>query len=466
MLFSSITFLYYFLPALLLVYHLTPRRLKNAVLLMASLLFYAWGEPRFTLVMVLTAMAGYLSGITVNRLTGNRLRRLALASAMALITAPLLVYKYGGFITGNLNAVRPGLIAPLQLVLPIGVSFYTFQILSYVIDVYRMEVEAERNPFNFLMYVSLFPQLIAGPIVRFRTIQGEIRQRKVTMELFESGIVRFVAGLGKKVLLANTLAEFQQNLVSGGSASLLSSWMTALAFTLQIYFDFSGYSDMAIGLGRMFGFQFLENFDYPYLSRSVTEFWRRWHQSLGSWFRDYLYIPLGGSHGSVLKTGRNLLIVWLLTGLWHGASWNFVAWGFLYFLLLILERAGLGRLLAKLPALLSTAYTFLLVLLGFVLFNADNLAEALGRLKGMFGFNSLPLTDAMAVYYTKSYLLIMLIAAIGATPLPKRFMERMKGFLAGTIHSLAQAAGLVFVLLFSTSSLVDGSFNPFLYFRF
>lgn len=466
MLFSSISFLYYFLPALLVIYFVLPRRWKNAVLLLASLIFYAWGEPRFAIVMVSTALTGYLGGILLDRLTGPRLRRLALVASVILTLLPLIIFKYGDFFIDNLNQLVPGLLTPLNLALPIGVSFYSFQILSYVLDVYRGQVKIEKNPFYFLMYVAFFPQLIAGPIVRFQTIQAEIRDRQVTLDDFAFGISRFTVGLGKKVLLANNLAELGLNLSQAGGPTVLSLWLNALAFTLQIYFDFSGYSDMAIGLGRMFGFHFLENFDYPYLSRSVTEFWRRWHMSLGSWFRDYVYIPLGGSRGGTFKTYRNLLIVWLLTGFWHGASWNFLVWGLFYFVLLALERAGLGKRLAKWPACLSTAYTFLLVLLGFVIFNADSMTSAWANLTGMFGAASLPAFNAMTLYYARSYLPTLLLALLGATPLPKRLLEKLKGENRALLYDFVTLTGMVFILVLSTGSLVDGSFNPFLYFRF
>lgn len=466
MLFSSISFLYYFLPAVLVLYFVLPRRWKNAVLLLASLIFYAWGEPRFAIVMVSTALTGYLAGLLLDRLTGPRLRRLALAASIILTLLPLIIFKYGDFFIDNVNQLAPGLLTALKLALPIGVSFYSFQILSYVLDVYRREVETERNPFYFLMYVAFFPQLIAGPIVRFQTIQAEIRDRQVTLDDFAYGISRFTVGLGKKVLLANNLAELGLNLSQAGEPTVLSLWLNALAFTLQIYFDFSGYSDMAIGLGRMFGFHFLENFDYPYLSRSVTEFWRRWHMSLGSWFRDYVYIPLGGSRGGTFKTYRNLLIVWLLTGFWHGASWNFLVLGLFYFVLLALERAGLGKQLAKWPACLSTAYTFLLVLLGFVIFNADSMTSAWANLTGMFGAASLPASNAMTLYYARSYLPTLLLALLGATPLPKRLLEKLKGENRAFLYDLVTLTGMVFILVLSTGSLVDGSFNPFLYFRF
>lgn len=466
MLFSSISFLYYFLPALLLAYFVLPRKWRNAVLLLASLVFYAWGEPRFAIIMVSTALTGYLAGLLIDRLTGPRLRRLVMLAGVGLTLLPLLIFKYGDFFIDNLNRLSPGLLAPLKLALPIGVSFYTFQILSYVLDVYKGQVKTEKNLFYFLMYVAFFPQLIAGPIVRFQTIQDQIRDRRVSLDDFAYGVGRFSLGLGKKVLLANNLAEIGLKLSQADSRTVLSLWLTALAFTLQIYFDFSGYSDMAIGLGRLFGFHFLENFNYPYLSRSVSDFWRRWHMSLGSWFRDYVYIPLGGSRRGTLRTFGNLLIVWLLTGFWHGAAWNFLVWGLFYFALLALERAGLGQRLAKWPPVLSTLYTFTLVLLGFVIFNADSMTAAWQNLAGMFGAASLPAADSMALYYARSYAPTLLLAILGATPLPKYLFEKLKGERGDFLYDLVSLMGMVAILVLSTGSLIDGSFNPFLYFRF
>ena len=416
--------------------------------------------------MVTTAMTGYLSGRAIDRLNSENKRKAALIVGLALVLVPLLLFKYGDFFIRNIDQVFPGMLSPLGLVLPIGVSFYTFQILSYVIDVYRREVKVEKNPFYFLMYVSFFPQLIAGPIVRFQTIQEEIRNRKVSLELFSSGITRFVTGLGKKILIANLLAEFGQQLNLSGTRSVLSLWAGALAFTFQIYFDFSGYSDMAIGLGRMFGFHFLENFDYPYLSQSITEFWRRWHMSLGSWFRDYVYIPMGGSRVSSWKMILNLLVVWLLTGFWHGASWNFVVWGLFYFILLQLERIGLSKILDKAGSAVRVIYTFFFVNLGFVLFNADSLTEALSNIGGMFGGQALKLWDPLTLYYVQSYALVFLLAIVASTPYPKRLWERIRNWKSGFILDTVAALGVFMVLFLSTAQLVDGSFNPFLYFRF
>ena len=466
MLFSSVTFLYYFLPTVLAVYTLVPGRWKNAVLLLSSLFFYAWGEPRFAIIMVTTALTGYVVGLLIHRLEKEHVRKAALVAGVALILLPLMLFKYGDFFINNVNVILPGRLSPLGLVLPIGVSFYTFQILSYVVDVYRRDVTVENNPFHFLMYVSLFPQLIAGPIVRFQTIQSEIRERRVTAADFASGVTRFVTGLGKKILLANLLAEFAQHLNTAATRSVLSLWLVAISFTFQIYFDFSGYSDMAIGLGRMFGFHFLENFDYPYLSQSITEFWRRWHMSLGSWFRDYVYIPLGGSRVSAIKRVRNLLVVWLLTGFWHGASWNFVLWGLFYFVLLQLERLGGLKWLKHMPSFFRVIYSFFFVNLGFVLFNAHNVTESFHNIAGMFGFSSLPLWDPLARYYLKSYALLFLLAVLCATPFPKRVYETLQTKKYGRLMDAVAVFGVAVILLLSTAQLVDGSFNPFLYFRF
>ena len=466
MLFSSVTFLYYFLPTVLAVYMLVPGRWKNAVLLLSSLFFYAWGEPRFAIIMVTTALTGYVVGLLIHRLEKEHVRKASLVAGVALVLLPLMLFKYGDFFINNVNVILPGRLSPLGLVLPIGVSFYTFQILSYVVDVYRRDVTVEKNPFHFLMYVSLFPQLIAGPIVRFQTIQGEIRERRVTAADFASGVTRFVTGLGKKILLANLLAEFAQHLNTAATRSVLSLWLVAISFTFQIYFDFSGYSDMAIGLGRMFGFHFLENFDYPYMSQSITEFWRRWHMSLGSWFRDYVYIPLGGSRVSAIKRVRNLLVVWLLTGFWHGASWNFVLWGLFYFVLLQLERLGGLKWLKHMPSFFRVIYSFFFVNLGFVLFNAHNVTESFHNIAGMFGFSSLPLWDPLARYYLKSYALLFLLAILCATPFPKRVYETLQTKKQGRLMDAVAVFGVAVILLLSTAQLVDGSFNPFLYFRF
>ncbi len=468
MTFSSVTFLYFFLPSVLAIYYIVPDRLKNVILLLASLVFYFWGEPRFAVIMVLTALMGFGGGMLLGRIKMPRLRRAVMALSITLCLIPLLLLKYGDFLIANVRVLFQNDLPFLRLALPIGVSFYTFQVVSYVIDVYRKTVEPERNPFLFVMYVSLFPQLIAGPIVRFSDVQRHLRKRVVSLDSVASGIVRFVTGLGKKVLIANTLAELGRELGATPVPSVLSLWLSAFAFTLQIYFDFSGYSDMAIGMGRMFGFSFPENFRYPYLSKSVTEFWRRWHMTLGEWFRDYVYIPLGGSRGSWLTRVRNLLIVWLLTGLWHGAAWNFIAWGLFYFVVLSIERIGLSKVLEKMPSVLRVVYTFLLVMLGFVLFNADSLGEALNHLKGMFGLSSLPLADSVSLYYGRSYAITLLIAVVASTPIFKTLSKRLSSRSTAARRAIdcAVIVGVIGTMTLVTTWLVNGSFNPFLYFRF
>ncbi len=468
MTFSSVTFLYFFLPSVLAIYFIVPDRLKNVILLLASLVFYFWGEPRFAVIMVLTALMGYAGGMLLGRIKRPQLRRAVMALCITLCLIPLLLFKYGDFFIANVRVLLQNDLPFLLLALPIGVSFYTFQVISYVADVYRKTVDPEPNPFLFVMYVSLFPQLIAGPIVRFSDVQRHLRNRVVSLDSVASGIVRFVTGLGKKVLIANTLAELGRELASMPTSSVLSLWLIAFAFTYQIYFDFSGYSDMAIGLGRMFGFSFPENFRYSFLSKSVTEFWRRWHMTLGEWFRDYVYIPLGGNRGSWFTRVRNLLIVWLLTGLWHGAAWNFIAWGLFYFIVISLERVGLSRILENLPSALRVVYTFFLVMLGFVLFNADSLGEALNNLKGMFGLTSLPLADSVSLYYGCSYAITLLMAVVASTPLIKTLSMRLalRSMTARRVIDYAVIVGVIGMMTLVTAWLVNGSFNPFLYFRF
>ena len=453
MLFSSITFLSLFLPLVLAVYLLAPRRAKNAVLLAASLLFYFWGEPKQLPLLVLSALAGWGFGFLLQK---NK-ARWPKALSVAVCLAPLLIYKYADFLIASVNSLF-GLSLPLtNLPLPVGISFYTFQILSYLIDVSRGTAKLQKNPANFVTYIALFPQLIAGPIVRYETIQQELDDRRQTLEDVSSGITRFCVGLGKKVLLANQLAELQANIAP---TSALACWTLAIAFTLQIYFDFSGYSDMAIGLGRMFGFHFPENFNYPFISKSVTEFWRRWHISLSSWLRDYVYIPLGGNRCGKLKWLRNIVIVWLVTGLWHGAAWTFAAWGLFFAALLLGEKLVWGKELEKLPRAVRVAYTMLLVIVSFVIFNADSLSSAWAQLGGMLGIG-VGAASSADVYYALSFLPLIAICAVGATPLPKLLCARLKKSRA--VLEPLLCAGL---LLLVTAFLVEGSFNPFLYFRF
>ena len=466
MVFSGIPFLYYFLPATVLLYLAAPRKLKNAVLLLASLVFYAWGEQRLVLLFAATILLGWLLGLLIERFRGKVWSRVFLWLSVLTTLGLLGYFKYADFFIESLNSAF-GLSMPLlRVALPIGISFYTFQILSYTIDVYRGDVAAQRNLIDFAAYVSMFPQLIAGPIVRYSDIAGQLTARTHRLDKVASGVRRFVVGLGKKVLIANVLGQLCTQFRQTAQPSVLFHWLYAVAFMLQIYFDFSGYSDMAIGLGRLFGFDFPENFNYPYISKSITEFWRRWHITLGSWFRDYVYIPLGGNRRGIGRQLFNILVVWMLTGLWHGAAWNFVLWGVFYALLLTAEKLGLKKALDAHGAL-GHVYVLLAVLLGFVLFNADSLGQAAQDIAGMFSFGKLPLFSAEAVYYLRSYGVVLLLAVLGATPLPKRAIAALSGNrkLARGWNVLEPLL-LTGLLLVVTAYLVDGSFNPFLYFRF
>ena len=467
MLFSSIPFLYYFLPLVLAVYFLTPRAGKNAVLFLSSLLFYAWGEPRFCIFMLLSIAQGYVFGRLIEKHAQNKKRsKLFLTASVALSLALLAYCKYADFFLSSVNAVTGLSFKLLHVTLPIGISFYTFQILSYVVDVYRGEVPAQKSFLKLGTYIAMFPQLIAGPIVRYADIAPQLDSRQTTLEDVSSGACRFVIGLSKKVLLANVLYELITAFQQSRDLSVLYFWLYAVSFALQLYFDFSGYSDMAIGLGRIFGFRFQENFNYPYISGSITEFWRRWHISLGSWFRDYVYIPLSGNRVSKAKWLRNILVVWMLTGLWHGASWNFVLWGLGFAVLLVAEKLVYGRLLQR-THVLKHVYTLLLVTLSFVLFNADSVSEAVLQLGAMFGAGGLPLVSTEGVYYLKSYAGTFLFAAIGATPLVSNAISRFgKTRFGAQALTVLQPLVMLALLAACTAFLVDGSFNPFLYFRF
>ena len=466
MVFSGIPFLYYFLPATVLLYLAAPRKLKNAVLLLASLVFYAWGEQRLVLLFAATILLGWLLGLLIERFRGKVWSRVFLWLSVLTTLGLLGYFKYADFFIESLNSAF-GLSLPLlRVALPIGISFYTFQLLSYTVDVYRGDVAAQKNIIDFAAYVAMFPQLIAGPIVRYSDIAGQLTQRTHSLDKIASGIRRFVMGLAKKVLIANVLGQLCTQFRQTAQPSVLFHWLYAVAFMLQIYFDFSGYSDMAIGLGRLFGFDFPENFNYPYISKSITEFWRRWHMTLGSWFRDYVYIPLGGNRRGIGRQLFNILVVWMLTGLWHGAAWNFVLWGVFYALLLTAEKLGLKKVLDAHGAL-GHVYVLLAVLLGFVLFNADSLGQAAQDIAGMFAFGKLPLFSAEAVYYLRSYGVVLLLAVIGATSLPKRAIAVLsgnRGLSRG--WNVLEPLLLTGLLVVVTAYLVDGSFNPFLYFRF
>lgn len=469
MLFSSISFLYLFLPVTILLYFLAgliDKRVQNPVLLLASLLFYAWGEPRYVLIMLAEIIFGYIFGILIEKHQGKAPGKWFLGASLVIDLGLLGYFKYVDFFIVAFGQVTGIPVRILGVALPIGISFYTFQIISYCVDVYWGNVKAQRNFITLATYVAMFPQLIAGPIVRYIDIEKQLMKREHSFEKAALGVRRFVLGLGKKVLIANVLGELCNTFRQTQDASVLYFWLYAVAFTLHIYFDFSGYSDMAIGLGKIFGFDFLENFNYPYISKSIAEFWRRWHMSLGRWFRDYVYIPLGGNRVSAIKWLRNILIVWFLTGFWHGAAWNFIAWGLYYGVLLLLEKP----ILKKVPAAVGHVYVLLLTLFGFVLFNADNMSRALWDVAGMFGFSEdgrLPLISGEAVYYLKSYFWVFVIGFLGATPLPRRLFEKLvqKKHL-GQLLTVVEPLLLLLLVLVVTAYLVDGSFNPFLYFRF
>ncbi|MBQ4047161.1 MAG: MBOAT family protein [Clostridia bacterium] len=467
MLFSSITFLYFFLPIVLGLYFAVPFRFKNFILLIASLFFYFAGEPIYSILMVASSLSGWLHGLWIGKWKGQAKAKIPLISSIVFGLAGLLFFKYTDFFLDNINGIFGTSIGLLKLALPIGISFYTFQILSYTIDVYLGKAAVQKSFLDFTTYVAFFPQLIAGPIVRYTQIEAELASRTHSVENFALGARRFLVGLGKKVLIANVLGEVGNLFSQSTDKSVLFYWIAAIAFTLHIYFDFSGYSDMAIGLGRIFGFKFPENFNYPFISRSVTEFWRRWHMSLSTWFRDYIYIPLGGNRVSQWKHIRNIFAVWLLTGFWHGASWNFIVWGLMFGVLLILEKFFLARLLEKLPKFCRHIYVMFLVVISFVIFNANSMGEAIVNLKGMFGFADVPLISSDALYYLRSYAVVFILAIIGSTPLIRNLGNKLSANARSEkVLNAAEPVLLAALLIVVTAFLIDGSFNPFLYFRF
>ena len=463
MVFSSIVFLFFYLPITLAIYYVAPRPWRNAVLLAVNLVFYAWGEPVYIVIMLFSILVDYTHGLLVEKYRANdKKAKLIVLSSVVINLGLLLFFKYYDFIVVSLKSLIPALpLEPLGLGLPIGISFYTFQTMSYTIDVYRGDARAQRNIVSFGTFVTLFPQLIAGPIVKYKDVADQLDGRRESVEMFASGVQTFVAGLGKKVLLANSIGALWDSSLAGvGQLSALGAWLGILAFSFQIYFDFSGYSDMAIGLGRMLGFEFKKNFDYPYISRSVTEFWRRWHISLGSWFREYVYIPLGGSRKGLFNTYRNLLVVWALTGIWHGASWNFLLWGLWYAALLMLEKAFLLKKLERAPRAVGHIYALLAAVLGWVVFAVEDIGAIGLYLGSLFGANGL--FDGTALYNLRLYGPLLVILAFAATPLPKLLLEKLSRRKIPLWAPILCAAGLVL----STAYLVDASYNPFLYFRF
>ena len=470
MVFSSLEFLLLYLTVTLLLYFIVPMKARNAVLLGVSLVFYGWGEPVYVFLMVFTIIVDYIFGMLVERSLIKENKKSAkkfLILAVVLNLAILGFFKYYDFIVTNLRLI-PGLsgLPLLGLELPIGISFYTFQALSYVIDVYRLDTRAQKNIAAFGAYVTLYPQLIAGPIVRYKDVDDQLTERTHSIPLFAEGTRTFIAGLCKKVLLANTAGQLWEYFrdVPVDSRTVVGAWLGILMYSFQIYFDFSGYSDMAIGLGKMIGFRFLENFNYPYISKSITEFWRRWHISLGTWFREYVYIPLGGNRCSKLINLRNIFIVWFLTGFWHGANWNYVIWGLYYFVLLMAEKLFLLDLLKKLPAFVSHIYTLFFVLFGWLLFVYEDLAAGMVHLSNMFGVGTSELVSSLDVYNLTRNLVFIAVLCIAATPLPKKLYAKLTE-KSEVWRSVFAVLGIVGTLL-SIAYLVDSSYNPFLYFRF
>ena len=466
MLFSSIPFIFYFLPIVFLLYFASPKKLRNTVLFLSSLFFYGWGEPKFLIFMLISITQGYVFGLLIEKYHGMKRSKIFLVASVLFSLGMLGYYKYADFFIENFNALTGMSVPLLKIVLPIGISFYTFQILSYTVDVYRGDVKAQRNFINLAAYIAMFPQLIAGPIVRYSDIVGQLEHREYSAEKIALGIRRFAIGLSKKILLANILGELVSIFKASEDKSVLFCWIYAVAYLLHVYFDFSGYSDMAIGLGKILGFDFMENFNYPYISSSISEFWRRWHMSLGSWFRDYLYIPMGGNRVSKPRFFFNIFVVWMATGFWHGAAWTFILWGLYFAVLLIAEKMFLMKFLKK-ARVLNHIYVLLFVTISFVLFDAATPVEALDRIGAMFGADGLPAISQEALYYLRSFGVVILIGIIGATPLPKKIVsalgnnEKLKG-----VVSVGEPIVIVALLVLCTAFLIDGSFNPFLYFRF
>lgn len=463
MLFTSISFLYYFLPVVIILYFAMPKKAKNVILLIASLIFYFYGEPKYIFLMLAEIIIAYFGAILIDKYKNKKVLILILTIHLGLLG----IFKYADFTIKNINFLFKSQIPLLKLALPIGISFFTFQIISYIVDVYNGKVKVQKSFIKLATYVSLFPQLIAGPIVRYETIENELENRTHSFENFAYGVRRFILGLSKKVLIANMLGELCSNFMSVTEKSVVLYWMFGISYMLQIYFDFSAYSDMAIGLGRMFGFHFLENFNYPYISKSITEFWRRWHISLSSWFKDYVYIPLGGNRKGTKILIRNILIVWTLTGIWHGASWNFVVWGLLFGIILIIEKLWLGKFIEKLPTIIRRIYVLFIVMISFIIFNGNSLQDIWNNIIGLFGVNNLPVSNSYTIYYLRNYIIVIIIALIGATPILKNTIEKLKqNDKIERIINILEPILLIILLLVITAYLVDNSYNPFLYFRF
>lgn len=462
MVFTSINFLYYFLPTVLILYFIVPKKYKNLLLLISSLLFYFYGEPKYIILMIIEIVLAYFEARLIEKYKSKEIFIFSIFIHVLL----LCIFKYTNFLITNINGIFNTNISLLNIVLPIGISFYTFQIISYLVDVYKEKVKAQKNFISLATYVSLFPQLIAGPIVRYETINDELDNRKQTFNDFSSGISRFIIGLSKKVLIANILGELCNIFILSNEKTVLFYWIYGISYSLQIYFDFSAYSDMAIGLGRMFGFHFMENFDYPYISKSITEFWRRWHISLSSWFKDYVYIPLGGSREGTFKLIRNILIVWLLTGLWHGSEWTFVIWGMFIGILLVIEKLLLNKYIEKLPSIVRRIYTLFIIMISFIIFSGSNINESFNNIVGLFNFSN-PFINKFTIHYLKDYGLVLIIAIFLSTPILKNTIIKLKeNKKINNIINILEIIVLLILLIIVTSYLIDSSYNPFLYFRF
>ena len=465
MLFNSISFLYYFLPVLIIIYFITPKKYKNIILLISSLLFYFYGEPKYVFLMIAEIIIAYIGAILIDKYK-NQSKNI-LITTLFIHVFLLIIFKYTDFIIQTINDISNANIKLLNIALPIGISFYTFQIISYIIDVYNGKVNVQKNIIKLATYVSLFPQLVAGPIVRYQTVEKELDDRVHSFNNFAYGIRRFTIGLAKKVLIANALGELCSKAFLADEKTIVFFWIFGISYMLQLYFDFSAYSDMAIGLGRIFGFHFPENFNYPYISKSITEFWRRWHISLSTWFKDYVYIPLGGNREGKYKQIRNILIVWLLTGIWHGANWTFLIWGLLFGIILIIEKIWLNKFMEKLPSFIRRIYVLFIVMILFVIFNSDNMSVALINIKGLFGMNGEVFINDYTLHYLKSYLPILIIASFGATPFIKTLIDKLrKNKYLNNIINILEPILIVIILFVVTSYLIDNSYNPFLYFRF
>ena len=471
MVFSSVMFLFRFLPIFMICYYVVPQRMKNVILLAGSLFFYAWGEPVYVLLMLFSTLSDYIHGRLIEHFRGKRAATCLLISSVVINLAMLGFFKYADFLVQTVNSVAGTAYPGLNLPLPIGISFYTFQTMSYTIDVYRGEVKARKNILDFGVFVTMFPQLIAGPIVKYKQVEKSLHNHRATIQNISYGAKRFVAGLAKKVLIANNIGALWANIseMDYGTMSMLTAWLGILAFAFQIYFDFSGYSDMAIGLGACLGFQFPENFNYPYISATVTEFWRRWHMTLSGWFREYVYIPLGGNRKGTARQVINILIVWMLTGIWHGAGFNFLFWGLWFGIFLIVEKLFFKKILAVLPKDLGRVYTCLVVIFGWVFFAVETPEGILGFLQAMLGMNEAGLWDRQALYLGREYLVLFLTAAFASVPLMHSLTGRLEHTQTGygiALYRLGEKVIPAVLLFLSIAYIVDASYNPFLYFRF